>query len=64
MRNEADRIRPGPDVLPAVGFRANAFFHALETELLVVFHRGGDNPYDGSMDQEIQAMTFRLEVEE
>lgn len=28
-----------------------------------VFHRGGDNPYDGSVDQEIQALTFRLQVE-
>jgi hypothetical protein len=28
-----------------------------------VFHRGGDNPYDGSVDQEIQAMTFRLQAE-
>jgi len=32
--------------------------------IFCVYHRGGDNPYDGSVDQEIQAMTFRLEVEE
>jgi len=30
--------------------------------IFCVFHRGGDNPYDGSVDQEIQAMTFRLSV--
>ena len=30
--------------------------------VLCVFHRGGDNPYDGSVDQEIQALTFRLQV--
>ncbi len=32
--------------------------------IFCVYHRGGDQPYDGSADQEIQAMTFRLEVEE
>ncbi len=32
--------------------------------IFCVYHRGGDNPYDGSVDQEIQAMTFRLQVEE
>ena len=32
--------------------------------IFCVYHRGSDNPYDGSVDQEIQAMTFRLEVEE
>lgn len=29
-----------------------------------VFHRGGDNAYDGSADQEIQGMTFRLQARE
>jgi len=32
--------------------------------IFCVYHRGSDNPYDGSVDQEIQAMTFRLQVEE
>lgn len=32
--------------------------------IFCVYHRGGDNPYDGSVDQEIQAMTFRLQIEE
>ncbi len=32
--------------------------------IFCVYHRGGDQPYDGSADQEIQAMTFRLQVEE
>ncbi len=32
--------------------------------IFCVYHRGGDDPYDGSADQEIQAMTFRLQVEE
>jgi len=32
--------------------------------IFCVYHRGGDDPYDGSVDQEIQAMTFRLQVEE
>ena len=32
--------------------------------IFCVYHRGGDQPYDGSADQEIQAMTFRLEVAE
>ena len=32
--------------------------------ILCVAHRGGDNPYDGSVDQEIQALTFRLRVAE
>ena len=32
--------------------------------IFCVYHRGGDNPYDGSVDQEIQAMTFRLQVTE
>ncbi|MGC9317273.1 MAG: sialidase family protein [Armatimonadota bacterium] len=31
--------------------------------IFCVFHRGSDNPYDGSVDQEIQAMTFRLTVD-
>ena len=31
--------------------------------IFCVCHRGGDNPYDGSVDQEIQAMTFRLQAE-
>lgn len=31
--------------------------------IFCVYHRGGDNPYDGSIDQEIQALTFRLQVE-
>lgn len=30
--------------------------------IFCVYHRGGDDPYDGSVDQEIQAMTFRLKV--
>ncbi len=30
--------------------------------IFCVFHRGSDNPYDGSVDQEIQAMTFRLQT--
>lgn len=29
--------------------------------IFCVFHRGGDNPYDGSVDQEIQALIFRLQ---
>ena len=28
--------------------------------IFCVAHRGGDDPYDGSADQEILAMTFRL----
>jgi hypothetical protein len=28
-----------------------------------VFHRGSDDPYDGSVDQEIQSLTFRLKAE-
>lgn len=28
-----------------------------------VGHRGGDNPFDGSVDQAVEALTFRLEVE-
>jgi hypothetical protein len=32
--------------------------------IFCVFHRGSDDPYDGSVDQEIQAMTFRLSVAE
>jgi len=31
--------------------------------IFCVYHRGGDNPYDGSVDQEIQGMMFRLEAE-
>ena len=31
--------------------------------IFCVSHRHGDNPYDGSVDQEIQAMTFRLHVQ-
>lgn len=32
--------------------------------IFCVFHRGSDDPYDGSVDQEIQGMTFRLVVEQ
>ena len=32
--------------------------------IFCVFHRGSDNAYDGAVDQEIQAMTFGLKVEE
>jgi len=31
--------------------------------IFCVYHRGSDNAYDGSVDQEIQAMTFRLQIE-
>ena len=31
--------------------------------ILCVAHRGSDDPYDGSSDQEIQALRFGLEVE-
>jgi hypothetical protein len=26
-------------------------------------HRGSDDPYDGTMDQQIEGLTFRLEQE-
>ena len=32
--------------------------------IFCVGHRGGDNPYNGSVNQEILALTFRLEVQE
>jgi hypothetical protein len=32
--------------------------------IFCVAHRGGDNPYDDSADQEIQGMTFRLQAQE
>ena len=32
--------------------------------IFCLYHRGSFDPYDGSVDQEIQALTFRLQVEE
>ena len=31
--------------------------------ILCVAHRGSDDPYDGSVDQQVEALTFRLKVE-
>ena len=30
--------------------------------IFCVHHRGSDNGYDGSIDQQIEAMTFRLNI--
>ena len=32
--------------------------------IFCVYHRGSDDPYDGSVDQQIEAMTFRLDIEQ
>ena len=32
--------------------------------IFCVYHRGSDNGYDGSVDQQIEAMTFRLNIEQ
>jgi hypothetical protein len=49
-----------------VGFGTDYYPASLllpDGRVFVAAHRGSDDPYDGTMDQQIQGLTFRLEQE-